>query len=514
MPRSISPSSPRHAAHIPGDSTESQEPQAKRPRLETGQTSQSLGALNPLPPHPAGPNLSLTPARAELWKWTRRPADELLTDNSKSAERLAVLDDAHLLPAPATASRTALPASTVHGLHLPSALPIPEAPRIVLPAGEPAEVAAARSHVVGWLSEMRSTAAELHMDLASPDDELAAFRKLDKLAAPAIVAALNAEDPGLRMIYAHNVAPDEYGRYADQRGFGSVAWEQVVQSAEPGRWRILIDNDAHNMALDVMVAQVPGSGERRASVVALNPSTSPSMTRAMVVAELANELRLPADWSLLLAEIPAQKSLRSCRIFALSMALKCRDDASLDSLHQARLRGDETQLHLQDIDASLARPDDTDSELESDRDSDSESTHSRVPSQQPAAAAVLGQEVVSPAQIAGPQYMKHAQSRSDVLSYIAARGSDATRPVNRKQQTLLERHDAHRVVRQPARTSAGSQQSKAAGPQINSASIELKRISFLDKAIRHAAACNAREVQTLSSAMHAVDTRWTDRYGG
>jgi len=346
------------------------------------------------------------------------------------------------------------------------------------------------------------------MELASPDDEPDAFRKLDKLAAPAIVAALNAEDPGLRMVYAHNIAPDERAQYADQRGFGSVAWEQVVRSAGPGRWRILIDNDAHNMALDVMVAQVPGSGERRGSVVALNPSPSPSMTRAIVVAELANELRLPADWPLLLVEIPAQKSLRSCRIFALSMALKCRGDASLDSLHQARLRGDETQLHLQDIDASLARPDDTDSEL----DSDSESTDSRAPLKQAVAAVVLGQEVVTPAQIAGPQFMKHAQSRSDVLSYIAARGSDARHPVNRKQQTLLERHDAHRVVRQPARATGSSEQAKDSGPQINSASIELKRISFLDKAIRHAAACNAQQVQALSAAMLAVDTRWNDRY--
>jgi len=513
MPRSIPPSPPRHAAHIPGDSTESQEPSAKRPRLETGQTSQPISALSPLTPHPAGPRLSLTPARAELWKWTRKPADEMLVDNSTLAERLAVLDDAHLLPASATVSRTTSPASNVHGLHLPSALPIPEAPRIALPAGEAAEVAAARSHVVGWLSEMRSTAAEIHMELASPDDELAAFRKLDKLATPAIVAALNADDPGLRLVYAHNIAPDEQLRYADQRGFGSVAWDQVVQSAGPGRWRILIDNDAHNLALDVMVAQVPGSGERRGSVVALNPSPSPFMTRAIVVAELANELRLPADWPLLLAEIPAQKSLRSCRIFALSMALKCRDDASLDLLHQARLHGDETQLHLQDIDASLARPDDTDSELESDRDSDSESTDSPAPLNQAAAPVLLGQEVVPSAQIAGPQYMKHAQSRADVLSYIAARGSDATQPVNRKQQTLLERHDAHRVVRRPARTTGDSEQSKGAGPQINSASIELKRISFLDKAIRHAAACNAHEVQALSSAMEAVDTRWNDRYG-
>lgn len=44
---------------------------------------------------------------------------------------------------------------------------------------------------------------------------------------------------------------------------------------------------------------------------------------------------------------------------------------------------------------------------------------------------MLGQELLQSAQIIGPQFMKHAQSRSDVASYITARGPDAMEPVNK-----------------------------------------------------------------------------------
>jgi len=118
---------------------------------------------------------------------------------------------------------------------------------------------------------------------------------------------------------------------------------------------------------------------------------------------------------------------------------------------------------------------------------------------------MLGQAVVTAAEIAGPQFMKHAQARSDVLAYIDARGPDALAAVNRKEQTLLQRHDAHRVLRKPEGRTGG-------GPQIYSASIELKRIHFLDQAIRHAARCEGDEVMRLAQAMQVVDARWVDRY--
>lgn len=365
-------------------------------------------------------------------------------------------------------------------------------------------------------------------------------------------------------------------RFPDQSGFGSVGWNDFVAKARPGRFRVLIDNSAHNLALDVAIVQRPDSSGLRGSVLALNPTPSPGNTRAGVAAELADQLSLPPGWSFLITEVAAQRSDRSCRIFALSMALKCQGD-TFDDLHRSRLDGEASDLALVDIDAALGRPDESDVEsdnaysgpgyasdgnsdgLDSDAssgrsgstnstgsagrsnsssqssgeeehavDSHSGGMHRRQvgadmqmppmpmqgpaegagqpPVPAPAPALILGQELLKPWEVVGPQFMKHAQSRNDVQSYIMARGADAHAPVNAKQQTLLERHDAHRVVRNPAPASPGMPRDGTA--QIYSASIELKRISFLDMAIRHAAQCGADEIRALSSVMQAVDTRW------
>jgi hypothetical protein len=68
------------------------------------------------------------------------------------------------------------------------------------------------------------------------------------------------------------------------------------------------------------------------------------------------------------------------------------------------------------------------------------------------------------------------------------------------------------VARWPAPPPPGFPPTNNGALLIYSASIELKRISFLDKAIRHAAACDANEVLALAAAMHTVDARWEDRF--
>jgi hypothetical protein len=570
MPNNVTPS---HAAHVgrvrtaPGHTNE---PAAQRRRIDADGVPGPSGRLAGLPPRAAGPTLPLTPARAQLWQWTRLPAHELLLDNRAVIERTGVLDGACLLGTPGAAlvdtPAQARPPGTVF---LPSTLPMPAAPQVTLPSGEPHEVAQARRLVVGWLAEARYIAAEVHTEGASPDDEADAFKKLDKLVAPAMVAALNAANTGLNLVYAHCVQTGGGMRFPDQSGFGSVGWNDFVANARPGRFRVLIDNSAHNLALDVAVVQRPDSSGLRGSVLALNPTPSPGNTRAGVAAELADQLSLPPGWSFLIAEVAAQRSDRSCRIFALSMALKCQG-GTFDDLHRSRLLGQASDLALADIDAALGRPDESDIEaddddlsisdnrsdaVDSDSDGDSHShshsdadtgstgstasspdnrgssrspgladVHTAPPPTMPATpatpatesagrverphvpAVILGQELMKPHQVIGPQFMKHAQSRNDVLSYIAARGADAQAPVNAKHQTLLERHDAHRVVRNPAPAAPGMPRDGTA--QIYSASVELKRINFLDMAIRHAAQCGADEIQALSSVMQAVDTRW------
>jgi hypothetical protein len=498
-------------------------PPAQRQRTDGGQASVP-GQFEGLAARPSGPTLPLTRARADLWQWVRRPAHELLLDNTATLERTGIRDDARLLAPPPRGGGPADAPAALNGLYMPSSLPIPQAPTVQLPTNEGPQVAAARSQVVDWLGAMRRDAAELHAEGASPDDEADAFRKLDTLALPAIVAALNAETPDLKLVYAHCTASGD--RLAsDRSGFGAADWNAFVQDIQPGRWRVLLDNDAHGVALDVAVVGGQGDARPLVSAILLNPSQS--QDPANVVAELADQLKLPPDWSLLVAEVPAQKSQRSCKIFALSMALKCADGA-FDQLHLARMRGEPLTLQHRDIDARLARPDTTDSELDShssahagsssDGESDADSADLHRPARAPRPEAstsgpiVLGQEVLRAAQLVGPQFMKHAQSKADVQSYILARGADATLPVNKQQQTLTERHDAHRVARWPAPPPPGFATVNDGTLQIYSASIELKRISFLDKAIRHAAACDPNEVQALAAAMQAVDTRWKDRF--
>jgi hypothetical protein len=473
---------------------------------------------------PPGPRCR-SPARADLWQWVRRPAHELLVGNTATLDRTGIRDDARLLSTAAPQDRRQASASAPGPLHMPSSLAIPPAPRVELPAGEGPEVAAARRQVVDWLGALRRDAAELHAEGASPDDEGDAMRKLDVLAMPAIVAALNAEKPDLKLVYAHCTASGDH-RAADRSGFGSTDWNAFVRDIPPGRWRVLLDNDAHGVALDVAVARGPSPTGARVSAILLNPAQSKDP--ANVVAELADQLALPPHWSLLVAEVPAQKSQRSCKIFALSMALKCAD-GGFDALHQSRLRGEPLPLQHRDIDARLARPDETDSEVDSRSggyghttdsatESDADSAGSRAPARAPRSGAgpsgpiVLGQEVLQPAQLVGPQFMKHAQSRADVRSYIAARGQDAQQPVNKQGQTLLERHDAHRVVRRPVPPPPGFAAVNDGTPQIYSASIELKRISFLDKAIRHAAACDPNEVKALAATLQTVNANWRDRF--
>lgn len=516
-PITRSPPSPGTRVRAADDHPE--QPPAQRRRVEAGTSTAPEG----LPSRQGGPALPLTRARAELWRWARQP--RLLLDNRAALE----LTGAQLLGTPGRVAAHRSPAAGE--LHLPAALPIPEAPSVRLPVGERPDVGAARRLVVDWLAELRRTAADLHAEGASPDDEADAMRKLDVLAMPSVVAALNAEDPQLRLVYAHCFALGDR-EAADRSGFGSVDWDAFMQDARPGRWRILMDNDAHGVALDVAVAHVPGQARPRGSVLMVNPLVSPENIRAGVVAELADQLRLPADWTLLVAEVPAQKSQRSCKIFALSMALKF-GKGTFDPLHLARLNGMPVPLELRDIDAALARPDEigseddsydtgehrSDSDVESDADSDAgghahdagERRRGPAGPAAPPAPVILGQELLNSTQLLGPDFMKHAQSRADVQAYMAARGQDALLPVNGDGQTLLERHEAHRVVRWPASTPASSTQPRGT-PQIYSASIELKRIAFLDKAIRHAAACGPDEVQALAGAMRTADARWKDRF--
>lgn len=482
----------------------------------------------------------MTPARTALWRWVGAHGDAPLLDNASALSRMGIEPEARLLaPVP---ERPSVPTSSASpgGLCLPMRLALPPAPRVALPEGDTAAVQ--RRQVVDWLRELRAVAADLHDEGASPDEEPDATRKLDKLAMPAMVAALNAEDPQLRLVYAHVNEPDDRGLVPDNEGFGSSEWTQFMKAATPGRWRVVLDNSTHNLALDVRIDGLPGQPGRRGSIVHLSPSLAGNAEPLITAAQMASHLHLPDDWPLLLADVPAQKSLRSCRIFALSMALKCHKDASIDALHDQRLRGAPLPFATVPVEAELLQPaeyssdddsfgreGDGDDVASSDSESDADSSsrmrrdagkrgasdvaqdrqlapaHPAAPPQRQR-TGLLGHYALDAADWVGLPFMKHAQSRNEVLAYLARSPMNPSDPVNRKGQTLLQRHDAHRVARWPQADARHS------GPLMQSASIELKRITFLDKALQHAARCPPQEVQDLCAFMDGVDRRWRDRY--
>lgn len=502
MPRSVTSSSPPRP---PGTASSGHPPPsvdegpAQRRRLDAATPPPTAPGM-PLPRRRPGPSLPITRARATLREMAQGPA---LLDNTAALQRMGFDPRAQLLrPTPA---RHPVQVAASGALFLPAALPLPPAPVITLPSGDP--VAAQRRQVVDGLGALRTFATELHAEGASPDDEPDAFRKLDKLAMPAIVSALNAEDPQLRLVYAHVSVPDDRGVVADHRGFGSVEWRSFLADAAPGRWRIVLDNAAHNLAMDLHVEGLPGEPGRRGSLVHMSPSVPATADPILTAAEMAAHLRLPEGWPLLLVDVPAQKSLRSCRIFALSMALKCAADASLAHLHARQLRGEPLSFATVEVDAELLLPAEYSGEAGSLSDgSPAASADSPAAPVTPQPVGLLAHYVKTAADVLGPAYMKHAQSRTAVQSYLDGLPYGARhQPVNRKGQTLLERHDAHRVARWPSAA-------RKPGPLLQSASIELKRIAFLDKAIRHAARCSAQDIPPMREAMDNVDSRWRDWY--
>jgi len=139
------PSGSRRPLPAAGDrETGLREPAQTRPHAES--SHRGAGDLGRLASRQSLPTLPISPARAQLWKYTRIPAQELLLPTGSSSR----------CGQPVSASAMAAPVS---GLALPAMLPIPAAPRLSLPTGEAPDVAAARALVVGWLHELRGVAA-------------------------------------------------------------------------------------------------------------------------------------------------------------------------------------------------------------------------------------------------------------------------------------------------------------------------------------------------------------------
>lgn len=430
-----------------------------------------------------------------------------LIDNSASLARIGAgeaLDMMKKLGATIPSAPPARPDTALHAA-LRRSLDIPGEPCIQFPPDDPPGTRAARSLAVNWLLQGRALFADLHDEGLSPDTEPDAVRKFDKLAAPAIIAALNARDSNLGMRYLHSLnqhLPNPT-RAAYVHDFGSVDARTYLASAPAGSSSAILDTEDHTLALHFKIED--RAVGRLGSVLVFEPSPAPANVRMLGFAALAEQLALPAGWKLTAVPVPLQKSLRSCRIFSYSLALKAHDQReALDQLHHRFLSGAQTGLAMEDI-VSVGEE-----MSESESESSLESGERFGRRERRNVESVVGQTVLKPSQVLGPAFMKHAQSRNAVEQYLAER-SVAQRDamsvsVNKHGQTLLQRHDAHRVFRMHK----NDQGMRSAFEY--SASIELKRIQFIDLAIKHLMTADPSQVTNLARTMLTIDRHWVDSY--
>ncbi|MDW6004665.1 YopJ family acetyltransferase [Vibrio mangrovi] len=152
-----------------------------------------------------------------------------------------------------------------------------------------------------------------------------------------------------------------------------------------------------------------------------------------------------------------QKSFYECQIFALNATTKMAKHADfMDDLHQLNLQGSDKLAER--IGAGNVR-------------------------------ALRRMVVLDAPQSLPAQFIKHAQTRSS----LAQASLDI--PVNKSGQTLQQRQDEKMVERTKIRTSEGQSQLQT----LNfSASIEDKRLTYLERAIKYMETASASEVNALA----------------
>ena len=179
---------------------------------------------------------------------------------------------------------------------------------------------------------------------------------------------------------------------------------------------------------------------------------------------------LPARATLSMLALGAQQSDMGCRIFSLSFASKlAADKDEIDRLHDQNLPGAALQIgNFPAVNRGGSRQ----------------------------ARLFEGVSLM-------PQpFMKHAQSSTAIQEWQAEHPSIAPDvPVNAKGQTLLSRHEAHRVERHPPHGAV--KDGKPVKPLNFSASIEEKRITYMDRALDYLRTAPESECQGLLDRLEA-----------
>jgi hypothetical protein len=310
----------------------------------------------------------------------------------------------------------------------------------------------ARTDALARLGQVRDRFVALLQGNWSPGKMDKVF---DAAMMPTLVAAENARQPGLQLTLIEDHAQLK-------------AWLRA-DIEEGARRRALFSLPGFEDHF--VVADVRRKDGRTSVLVAdsLDPSADVVQTYEASVLTALRRL-LPARATLSMLALGAQQSDMGCRIFSLSFASKlAADKDDIDKLHDQNLPG--ASLQMGTFPAL-----------------------SRGGSRQ--ARLFEGASLI-------PQpFMKHAQSRTAIQQWQAEHPSTAPDvPVNSEGQTLLSRHEAHRVERHaPA---DATKNGKPVKPLNFSASIEQKRITYMNRALDYLRTAPESECQGLLDRLEA-----------
>lgn len=307
----------------------------------------------------------------------------------------------------------------------------------------------ARTDALSRLSQIRDRFVALLQGNWSPGKMDKAF---DAAMMPTLVAAENARHPDLQL----TLLDDHAQLKAWFRADGDEGARRRALFSLPGFENHFVVADARRK-------------DGRTSVLVADSLDPNSDEVRKYEASVLTALRrlLPARVALSMLALGAQQSDMGCRIFSLSFASKLAGDKDeIEKLHDQNLPG--AALQIGEFPA-----------------------RNRFGTRQ--ARLFEGVSLI-------PQpFMKHAQSSTAIKQWQTEHPSIAPDvPVNAKGQTLLSRHTARRVERHPPNDATQSVK-----PLNFSASIEQKRITYMNRALEYLRTAPESECQGLLDRLEA-----------
>ena len=320
-----------------------------------------------------------------------------------------------------------------------------------VPAAPPHHGSPVRTDALARLGQIRDRFVALLQGNWSPGKMDKAF---DAAMMPTLVAAENARHPDLKL----TLIDDHAQLKAWFRADGEEGTRRRALFSLPGFEDHFVVADARRTdGSSVLVAD------------SLDPNADVVLTYETSVLTALRRL-LPARVTLSMLALGAQQSDMGCRIFSLSFASKlAADKTEIDKLHDQNLPG--AALQVGTFPAwSLGG-----------------SRQARL---------------FEGVRLMPQPFMKHAQSRTAIKQWQSEHPSVAPdAPVNKKGQSLMSRHEEHRVERHPP--NGAIKDGKPMKPLNFSASIEQKRITYMDRALDHLRTAPESECQGLIDRLEA-----------